>query len=161
MNRKNTATLFALGALLALAGTASAAERSARFERAGALRAGQSPAPVVESVDGTASDAALSQQLGRRSPGTPTNPVLTQIEVPVAAGETFVLRGLALGRFTVEEELVSSKPVFRRPNLHVQRTSVLDDLENGAGDRADATGRKANFAVSRVQSGAADLGDSN
>lgn len=161
MNRKNTATLLALGALLALAGTASAADRQARFERAGALRAGQSPAPVVESVSGTASDSELNEQLGRRSPGTPTNPVLTQILVPVSAGETIVLRGVALSRFTADEELVSSKPMFRRPNLHVHRTAVLDDLENGAGDRVDNLGRKANFAVSRVQSGAADLGDSN
>lgn len=157
MNRKNTATLFALGALLALAGTASAAERGARFERAGALRAGQSPAPVVESVDGTVSDSAVSEQLGRRSPGTPTNPVLTRVQVPVASGETVVLRGMAFSRFTLGEELVSSKPVFRRPNLHVQRVTVLDDLENGAGDRAEKLGREANIAVSRVQSGDADL----
>ena len=151
MNRKHTATLLAALGLLALASSASAAGTRARTDRATALRSATLTTPVVESVSQTGTDAAVRDALGRRGPTTPANPVVAPVLVPVATGETQILRGLALSRVTWEQELTTAKPLFRRANYHVQRVTLAADVEDLDTGRLDAIGRKANYAIHQLR----------
>ena len=151
MNRKHTATLIAALGLLALATTASAAGTRDRLDRANSLRSAAIPTPVVESVTGTDADADLSATLGRRSPTTPSNPVITPVVVPVATGEDQILRGLALSRVTWEQELTTAKPLFRRANFHVQKATLVSDVEDLDTGRIDGPAQRANYAIEQAR----------
>jgi len=151
MNRKHTATLLAALGLLALASSASAAGTRARLDRATSLRSATLSTPVAESVTGPDADAGLTEALGRRSPSTPSNPVTAPVVVPVATGETQILRGLALSRVTWEQELTTAKPLFRRANFHVQRMTLASDVEDLDSGRLEGPARKANYAIQQLR----------
>lgn len=150
MNRKHTATLLALG-LLALASSASAAGTRARTDRSTSLRSATLATPVVESVSQDGADADVRSELGRRSPATPSIPVLAPVVVPVATGEDQVLRGLALSRVSWEQELTTAKPLFRRANYHVQKATFASDVEDLDSGRLDGPARKANYAIQKME----------